>query len=502
MPTLSSHLRNPFTFIHLALAVTLLAPAYLSGQSGEAASDVTITTVSSDTAQPTLKPSLKKGINLAGDFEVDPRGDWGTPIEGFFFDRVAAAGFDHVRVPIRWSAYTGKAPEFTIDNRFFKEVDWLLEQAHRSGLSIIINTHHFEELDAAPQQNRAQLIAIWRQVAERYATQPATVVFELNNEPSGSFNTQATVWNSILADTLALIRQSNPKRLVIVGPVGYNHPARLADLELPADNNLMATIHVYDPITFTLQAAPWMQPPPAIGTLWSPHTYTLDNRWTSTSWDSTLMPGKQGIRVEFHRQYAAFSATRNGFSSDEEASGYHYLKVDANQHFDALVLCNVADSNTPVAFDTAVTGQNGLTQMQADVSACGAIQSIAIQLASRTLAAPVISAIDLCRHSSTEPPDCDPLLVTGARAHQRLMKYSANWAQSNGVPLYLGEFGVFDAPYNGLDQASKLAWIYSMRTAAEANNINWAFFEFSGEFGAYNHAQSAWRAPVLKALFD
>ena len=183
------------------------------------------------------QPSLAKGINLAGDFEVEPRGEWGTTIEAHFFDLAVDGGFDHVRVPIRWSAYTGPAPSFLIDETFFAEIDWVLDQAERVGLTAVIDTHHFEELDADPEGNRAQLNAIWAQVGARYANRPATVVFELNNEPTGVFNDQPELWNDILADALAVVRQTNPDRLVIIGPVEFNHPIQLPRLVLPDDPN-------------------------------------------------------------------------------------------------------------------------------------------------------------------------------------------------------------------------------------------------------------------------
>lgn len=446
-----------------------------------------------------IKPELSRGVNLAGDFEVEPRGQWGTPIEQHFFDLVAEAGFDHVRIPIRWSAHTGPAPSFLIDEAFFGEVDWLLDQAARVGLTAVIDTHHFEELDADPLGNRDQLLAIWRQIGVRYADRPATVVFELNNEPTGAFNDQPELWNQILADTLAVVRETNPDRLVIIGPVGFNHPNRLDELVLPADDHLMATVHVYDPIEFTVQGATWFDPPPATGQVWWPEWPTLGAAWQNGTWDSTLERTADGYNVAFQRQYAAFSATYLGVA----AGVFDSLTVVADQAFEAVALCNVVDEVIIVDFKPAITRDDGWVEMQADVSSCGDIRAISVQLTSENLVSPTLARADLCIGFDQALSECEPIIVTEAELHQRLMRRSAEWAAANGVPLYLGEFGVYDHPGDPVDRPSREAWIRSMRQAAEDNGIYWAYFELSNEFGVYDHDREEWRQDILDALlFD
>ncbi len=445
------------------------------------------------------QPSLAKGINLAGDFEVDPRGDWGTKIEAHFFDLAAEGGFDHVRIPIRWSAHTGPAPSFLIDEAFFVEVDWVLDQAERAGLTTVIDTHHFEELDADPQGNRAQLNAIWAQIGARYANRPATVVFELNNEPTGAFNAQPELWNDILADALATVRQTNPDRLVIIGPVQFNHPVRLTELRLPDDPNLMVTVHVYDPTDFTAQGAPWFDPIPPTGYFWSGDWPIFDSAWQNDSWDSTVTLTFDGYNIAFDRQFAAFSATHLVGTVGQ----FDSLTVVTDQAFEAVALCNVAvEDVVAVDFGAPVTRDDGWVEMQADVSSCGDLRSVSVQLISEALVSPTLARVDLCMGFGSDVNNCYPIIVTEAEAHQRLMQRSAEWAAANNVDLYLGEFGVYDDPTTPVDRPSREAWIRSMRQSAEANGINWAFFELSGEFGAYDHANGRWHADILSALFE
>lgn len=213
---------------------------------------------------------------LGWNFEVEPRGSRGTPIDENAFARIADAGFDHVRVPIRWSSYTAAAPNFDIDEAFFLEVDRLVELANESGLGIVLDVHFFEALEANPAAERNRFLAIWDQIATRYQDESRSVVFELLNEPIGVFVDNPAVWNELASEALALVRRTNPDRGVIIGPVQYNHPSRLPDLDLPADDNIIATIHSYDPIEFTHQGAVFIDPVPATGVLWRPDSVMID----------------------------------------------------------------------------------------------------------------------------------------------------------------------------------------------------------------------------------
>ena len=56
----------------------------------------------------------------------------------------------------------------------------------------------------------------------------------------------------------------------------------------------------------------------------------------------------------------------------------------------------------------------------------------------------------------------------------------AEWAKSRGVPLYMGEFGVFKDFAN---PAMRDRWISDARTAAESKHIGWAMWDYQTNFG-------------------
>src|SRR5512146_2138590 len=59
------------------------------------------------TAMRTPVPSaLRRGINFGNMLEAPKEGDWGLTVQEDYFDLVKEAGFDFVRLPVRWFAHT------------------------------------------------------------------------------------------------------------------------------------------------------------------------------------------------------------------------------------------------------------------------------------------------------------------------------------------------------------------------------------------------------------
>jgi endoglucanase len=172
-----------------------------------------------------------------------------------YFDDVRNAGFSTVRLPVRWSAHAGQSPPYVISPAFFGRVDWAVSQALRRDLNVVVNVHHYHELNVAPHGHRDRFLALWTQIAAHYASWPR-LYFELLNEPRDAMTPQA--WNELLPAALAAVRRCDPDRIVIVGPARMNDIGALPQLVLPADDRLALTIHYYAPFEFTHQGAPWI----------------------------------------------------------------------------------------------------------------------------------------------------------------------------------------------------------------------------------------------------
>ena len=211
---------------------------------------------------------IGRGINLGNALEARREGSWGVFLRAEYFQLIRKAGFDSIRLPVRWSSRAGERFPYAIDESFFERVDWAIDQALEQGLVVIVNVHHYEELMNDPGSHKERFLALWRQIAERYHDRPDRLYFEILNEPHNHLS--AGLWNVYLKEALGVIRSSNPRRAVVVGSAHWNQISRLDALELPADDrNLIAAFHYYEPFEFTHQGADWLvESWPWLGTTW------------------------------------------------------------------------------------------------------------------------------------------------------------------------------------------------------------------------------------------
>lgn len=209
-------------------------------------------------------PSFRRGINLGNRLDAPNEGDWGATLHDTDFAQVASRPFDHVRLPVRFSAHAAATPPYGLDETFMKRVDWALDQALSRGLSVVLDLHHYLELHQDPAGHAERFLALWSQIAARYASQPPAVAFELLNEPSDAL---VSGWNDLAARAIAVVRATNPSRLIVVDAASFAAASSLAQLELPADPNVMASVHTYDPVLFSLQGASAFGAGPAFETV-------------------------------------------------------------------------------------------------------------------------------------------------------------------------------------------------------------------------------------------
>jgi endoglucanase len=204
-------------------------------------------------------PALERGINLGGALDRrDGRPGWDVRPE--HLAAIAAAGFDFVRLPVRW---WGHPPEL------LDTVAALTDAAWAEGLAVLLTMHHADEVNADPAGTAVQLAGWWRGIAARFKDTSDPLAFELLNEPRMS----PAEWNALLPEALRAVREIDPARPVVVGGADAGSVAGLRELELPSDEHLITTIHYYEPFRFTHQGAHWEPSSEAwLGTTWGTDT--------------------------------------------------------------------------------------------------------------------------------------------------------------------------------------------------------------------------------------
>ena len=198
---------------------------------------------------------FRRGANLGNYLEAPPGQNWGVTVSAGEFAIMHAEGFDHVRVPVGWQHYAGPAPDFALSPEIFGRVDFVVTNALKNHLAVMINIHHFDELDTNPAAATDEFLKIWEQIALHYRAFPARLAFELDNEPHAKATT--AVINPIYARAIAEIRRTNPHRTIFVEPGNWGGIEELKDLVLPPDDNVIVSVHCYEPFYFTHQGATW-----------------------------------------------------------------------------------------------------------------------------------------------------------------------------------------------------------------------------------------------------
>lgn len=461
--------------------------------------------VASSQAQAQPGPSIEQvnadlgvGVNLGNALEADREGDWGVTLDAEYFDEIAAAGFDHVRVPIKWSAYADERAPFTIPQtddpsipyaaNIWERVDWVIDQAESAGLHVIINVHHYDELHEDPTGHRNRFLAIWGQIAARYADAPPSVLFELLNEPNDTFNREPERWNEMFADALAIVRQTNPDRAVLAAPVEWNGVPALDDLELPDDPNLIVSIHFYEPFWFSHQGAEWIDPTPPTPVSWDPDVIGIGATWENWSWDVAWTPTQAGSAVTFGRQWSGLQFERgrqvDPVSLEFTVSGVAELDVRC-----------VHEEGVPTDLKTVVTSAQVTTYL-IDLTPCPSETSRFVLMNSGPIADQLLFT-DMVFCSTNL--GCEPVIETAQASVHSMLDRAAAWGEANDRPINIGEFGIYGAEGRA-DLAQRATWTAIVRARAQANNMSVSYWEFGAGFGVYDRTTNAWVEPLLDAL--
>ncbi len=168
--------------------------------------------------------------------------------------RMKAAGFTTLRMPLTAFKHIVDT-KGNLDPKYLDKIDTVVLAAIKNNMTIILDEHDFDDCEKNTDACAVLLPNIWYDLSEHFASAPNNVVFELLNEPHGKIDDQ--IWNDWLSGLVGIVRETNPTRNIIVGPVGWNSIDQLDKLKLPADKHIIVTFHYYSPMEFTHQGADW-----------------------------------------------------------------------------------------------------------------------------------------------------------------------------------------------------------------------------------------------------
>ena len=229
------------------------------------------------------------GWNLGNHFDAYNNGvsgetAWGNPkATQATMNKVKAAGFSTVRIPVTWMGHIGAAPDYKIDEKWLNRVAEVVGYAEAAGLNAIVNMHHDGAdsknwLDiktaakdpAVHQQILDQVSAMWRQIADKFKDKGDFLIFESFNEihdggwgwgenrnDGGKQYQCLNEWNQAFVDAVRASGGENADRILGIPAYCTNVDIAVQTFKMPEDvveGRLIMAVHCYDPYDYTLPA--------------------------------------------------------------------------------------------------------------------------------------------------------------------------------------------------------------------------------------------------------
>lgn len=229
------------------------------------------------------------GWNLGNHFDAYNNGvsgetAWGNPkATQATMNKVKAAGFSTVRIPVTWLGHIGAAPDYKIDEKWLSRIAEVVGYAEAAGLNAIVNMHHDGAdsknwLDiktaakdpAVHQQILDQVSAMWRQIADKFKDKGDFLIFEAFNEihdggwgwgenrnDGGKQYQCLNEWNQAFVDAVRASGGENANRILGIPAYCTNVDIAVQTFKMPEDvveGRLIMAVHCYDPYDYTLPA--------------------------------------------------------------------------------------------------------------------------------------------------------------------------------------------------------------------------------------------------------
>lgn len=234
--------------------------------------------------------AVRRCINLGNTLEAPNEGEWGNRARAADFTIIASAGFDTVRIPVRWDQHMARRAPYAVNPAYMRRVKTVVAQAQSAGLGVILDVHHYDDLLKYTARETPKYLSLWKQISETFAANRGRLYFELLNEPTLDISNDAL--SQLYAKVLPIIRERHRTRPIIIGGNQWNYVGRLDEIRWPNDPNLIATFHDYGPHEFTHQGASWMNPPIPRGRTWGSKADTAELSETI------------GAAISFRRSYS------------------------------------------------------------------------------------------------------------------------------------------------------------------------------------------------------
>ena len=195
---------------------------------------------------------------------------WGNPVvTKKMIQAVKKAGFNAIRIPIRWQCHITNAQAMSIDKAWIARIKEVVGWCLDNDLKVIINVHHEKWLEGRPtyqykEENCQKLALLWMNIASEFQAYDYRLAFAGTNEVHLKDNWNAptaenlevqNAYNQIFVDMVRATGGNNIRRHLIVQTYVCNplYGINNGDFIVPKDvaqngNNYMSVeFHYYQP---------------------------------------------------------------------------------------------------------------------------------------------------------------------------------------------------------------------------------------------------------------
>ena len=229
-----------------------------------------------------LFKKIKVGWNLGNSLEsyneglenhMDAETSWGNPkVEKWMIDAVKSAGFNTVRIPVRWYPHvTDQNTMAEISSDWLNRVKEVVDYCIDNDMYVILNTHHEDWLESHPLESEAETVLmkernLWTAIATFFKDYDEHLIFSGTNEveinwaaPSAENLRAQNNFNQCFVDAVRSTGGKNYYRNLIIQTYATNPDYAFSDyangkLTFPTDvveNRIAIEFHYYRPAGFS-----------------------------------------------------------------------------------------------------------------------------------------------------------------------------------------------------------------------------------------------------------
>ncbi|EWM18825.1 glycoside hydrolase family 5 protein [Kutzneria sp. 744] len=228
------------------------------------------------------------GWNLGNQLEANANGypsetAWGLPtVTQALIDKVKAAGFKTIRIPVSYLNDIGAGPNYTISSSWLNRIQQVVDYAYNRGLYVLINMHgdgyksvtgSWLICDSSAQTTiKAKYQKAWQQISAKFQNYDQHLIFEsMNEEFTGQYGnptqpcySNINSYNQTFVDTVRKTGGNNTARWLLIpgwntnidyttGNYGFALPTdQYRSSSIPgSEKRIMISVHYYDPWDFT-----------------------------------------------------------------------------------------------------------------------------------------------------------------------------------------------------------------------------------------------------------